>query len=350
MRYKAWVIATTAASALLLLLAGLFVAVVDPFFHYHAPAEGLAYIIDSERYQNDGIVKHFSYDAIITGTSMTENFRTTDMDALFGTRSVKTAFSGGSFREVNDNLERAFAANDDIRIVVRSLDLMKIVMDENEVSDFDYPTYLYDDALINDVRYLLNKDVILRAENDIRYTRSGGETTPFDYYANWMSSYTFGKEYAISAEPRAERVESVTPFTEEDEAILEANLTRNVTALAAAHPETEFYLFLPPYSVIWWDEQERLGLLERQLDINERTMELLLEHDNIHLFSFCNCFSVVTALDNYKDSKHYSDIINHLMLVWMSSGQYEVTRDNWQDLCREAREFYESYDYDSIYG
>lgn len=46
-------------------IAGL-TAVVDPFFHYHKPLECLSYPLNNERYQNDGIVKHFDYDAVIT--------------------------------------------------------------------------------------------------------------------------------------------------------------------------------------------------------------------------------------------------------------------------------------------
>ena len=61
-----------------IIIGGLLIVVVDPFFHYHAPLESLEYplIRDNERYQNDGILRHFTYDTIITGTSMTENFET----------------------------------------------------------------------------------------------------------------------------------------------------------------------------------------------------------------------------------------------------------------------------------
>ena len=53
---------------------------IDPFFHYHAPLQEYQYPINEERYQNDGIVKHFEYDALITGSSMCENFKTTEFD------------------------------------------------------------------------------------------------------------------------------------------------------------------------------------------------------------------------------------------------------------------------------
>ena len=47
------------------------VVTVDPFFHFHKPVSSLSYPLVNERYQNDGIARHFDYDAVITGTSMT---------------------------------------------------------------------------------------------------------------------------------------------------------------------------------------------------------------------------------------------------------------------------------------
>ena len=68
-KYKRWLGLTLGLTAAGLVFFGGLTAVVDPFFHFHKPLSGLAYPIDSERYQNDGISRHFTYDAVITGTS-----------------------------------------------------------------------------------------------------------------------------------------------------------------------------------------------------------------------------------------------------------------------------------------
>ena len=38
-------------------------------------AEVLSYPLVNERYQNNGIARHFDYDSVITGTSMTGEFQ-----------------------------------------------------------------------------------------------------------------------------------------------------------------------------------------------------------------------------------------------------------------------------------
>lgn len=52
-----------------------FNVIMDPYFHYHKPFEWQKHGWWQERYINDGILKHFDYNAIIAGTSMVENFK-----------------------------------------------------------------------------------------------------------------------------------------------------------------------------------------------------------------------------------------------------------------------------------
>lgn len=55
--------------ALLLAVIALLLAVFwvfDPFFHFHKPFSFVSYRLYDERYGNDGISRHFDYDAVIT--------------------------------------------------------------------------------------------------------------------------------------------------------------------------------------------------------------------------------------------------------------------------------------------
>ena len=46
-----------------------------------------------ERYLNDGIIKTYDYDAAIVGTSMMQNFKASQFDRLFGTKSIKVTYT-----------------------------------------------------------------------------------------------------------------------------------------------------------------------------------------------------------------------------------------------------------------
>ena len=109
-------------TVILMIAVAAIVVFVDPFFHYHAPVGGISYILDNERYQNDGIVRNYEYDCLITGTSESENFKSTLVDELFGVNSVKATYAGGYYREIAEGERTALEANPDIKIVIRSMD------------------------------------------------------------------------------------------------------------------------------------------------------------------------------------------------------------------------------------
>ena len=123
----------------------LVIIIIDPYFHYHAPISGLVYKFLEERYQNNGIVRHFEYDAIITGTSMTQNFKTSEMDKLFGTNAIKVTYSGGEYKEINDNLVVALRSNQNIKLVLRGVDYNNLLHDKDTpfngiaVNGYQYP-------------------------------------------------------------------------------------------------------------------------------------------------------------------------------------------------------------------
>ena len=99
MKSKIWLAGWLILVAVILGIMGIWVYRIDPYFHFHKPAvDKYYYTIDNQRSQNDGISKHFEYDAMITGTSMTENFKTSEFDKIFVVHSVKVTYSVVSYK------------------------------------------------------------------------------------------------------------------------------------------------------------------------------------------------------------------------------------------------------------
>ena len=108
---KKWFIKCILTLVISLTFIALLVIIVDPYFHYHKPFSFLSYRLYEERYTNDGISRHFDFDAMITGSSITQNFKPSEMDALFHANTVKESFSGAGYQELADNLDRALSRN-----------------------------------------------------------------------------------------------------------------------------------------------------------------------------------------------------------------------------------------------
>ena len=352
MNNKKWTLGCLLLVFIILVSIALLTVILDPYFHYHKPLPGVSYKLDNQRYQNAGILKHFPYDMIITGTSMTENFKASEADVLFGATSVKVPFSGGSYKEIGDNLTYAFACNSGIRYVVRGIDCNRIA-DHKDAMTYEmsmYPWYLYDDSPFNDVTYVLNKSILFEDTLlTIGRTILGFPGTTFDEYSNWAKSYSFGKEALLKTYIRPELSNQIWQVEQMDYIQLQESVQQNFLSHVQAHPETEFFYFFTPYSIVWWDSINRAGKLEGYVALMEELSRILIEYDNVHLFSFFENTDLICNLDKYKDSLHYSEDINSQILQWMYHDTYRLTEENYIEHWNSVLTFYNSYDYEALF-
>ena len=331
---------------------------LDPLFHYRAPRQGYYYDLpeQNERLQNDGIMRHFDYDAIVTGTSMCQNFKTSEVDALFDTKSIKTCFSGGTFYEIANALDTAFAANPEIRYVFRGIDYIQIP-DEPDKLNYDaaqYPEYITNGPGIDDINYLLSKTVFFDyTVNMIKDRIAGvpGGVESFDVYENYTEDIVNGSGYgydalvALYGDVSYQGPGQVQTLSEEEAATARENAAQNITRLANEHPDTQFYLFLTPYSIYYWKLSSEEGTIDKQIDAEKIMIEEVIGCDNIHLYSFNDMEDVVCDLDNFSDKLHYSEKINSMILEYMKEGKGLITKDNYISYLERERKLYNDYDY-----
>ncbi len=355
MKSKYWMAGWFVLVGIMLSVIARFVYDVDPYFHYHKPdTKKYFYKLNNQRSQNDGISKHFDYNALITGTSMTENFKTSELDEIFGVSSIKVSYSGGSYKEINDNLIVAFANNPKLKTVVRCLDYGYLFDDKDHMRNDlgKYPTYLYDYNPFNDVFYLFNKDVIFslayNMSSDANKKGFKPGITPFDKYSRWQEYYKFGADKVLPDGVRYNPSNNEVHLNDNDRKKIYENITQNITSLADKHQEATFYYFFPPYSAAWWINSLNDGSVYKWLEAEQYAIELILEHKNIKLFSFNNCTDITTNLDNYKDATHYGEWINTLILRSMHEGKRLLTKENYKEYLSEEKRFYTTFDYNSL--
>ena len=182
--YKKWLRRTIVGILGIMIFVVLLQIIVDPYFHYHKPIT--KYRLNDERYINDGIARHFDYDAIITGNSLCQNFSTSQYDELFGTNSVKLPYSGAGYKEIWESLGRALEYNDGVKEVLVCMDLQDLDREADWERYEGNPTYLYDDNVFNDIKYIFNKDAIYRGTlYNLIWTVTGHENTSMDEYSTW---------------------------------------------------------------------------------------------------------------------------------------------------------------------
>ena len=353
--YKKYFYIFLGVQLFVLLLIALAMIFVDPYFHYHKPNPLFSYRLYEERYINDGISRYFDFNGIITGTSMNQNFKTSEAEALFGGSFVKEPFSGAAFLELTTNLEKTFDRNPDVNKVIWGLDYNGLRRDADFVAYNDTPEYLYDNNIFNDVNYVFNKEILYSGLfNTVMRTLQNEEGTSFDEYSSWDDGET-GFEHILLSYDREEVRQKVASGEIHYEADIEKersyrNITQNIIPLIEAHPDIDFYLFYSPYCILYWDSLDIEGTMDMQFDAEEMTTDLLLQYDNVHLFCFYENTDLICNLDNYKNKEHYMGHINSEILKWMANGEYEITLENKDAHLQHTRDFYKNYNYDALFN
>lgn len=333
------------------LVFGVLIIVADPYLHYHAPLNFLTYAAGraDERYINYGILKHFDYDAIITGTSHNENFKASEFDKLFGVKSVKAPLAGAQLKEIAEQTEAALRYNDNLKCVLYGINYEDILSDKDSYKYEDLPTYLYDDNILNDGRYVFSGASLKKVLRNFVSQLRGEKSFDFDGYANFNDSYTFSKEAVLEKYEREKDKKAAESLSGEEVERLRENISQNVEDVVKQKENVTFYLFLTPHSIVWWDSVSQSGDILKYLEAEEILARTLLKYDNVKLYSFFNNYDLTCNLDNYTDKTHYNEGINSKILKWIKDDEYLLTEENLDGYLEKERAFYLNYDYDKIF-
>ena len=351
MKANRWLLGWLLLSLLPLTIMGWLVFCVDPFFHYRAPkTEEYYYPLNNERSQNNGILKRFEYDALITGTSMTQNFRPSEMDQLFGVHAIKVPFALASLKEINDNIAVALENNPELKVVIRAVESSFLTQDKDKMTSINYPTYLYDKNPFNDINYLLNGDVIFnRVLPMIADRKRDGFVpgiTPFDDYSTWQNPC--GVNEATYDGIVIKEAGNPVHLTEDEKTTVKDNVQQNIIDLAIQYPQVVFNYYFPPFSAVWMQFRVDDGTLYKTIEAEKIAAEMMLQCPNIQMFFFDNKTDIITDMNNYSDSHHYAPWINSMILKWISENEGRLTEDNYETELSKALLFYTSFDYGTL--
>ncbi|MBD5453819.1 MAG: hypothetical protein HDR30_05810 [Lachnospiraceae bacterium] len=333
----------------IILLAGVMALVVyiDPFFHYHAPLEDFPYLVDNQLSQNPGMAKHMEYDSVILGSSMTVNFNTHWFEDLLGLDTIKLNYSGAYPKDQSNIMELIFASENKVDAVFLGVDVMTYTGGVTETK-YPIPEYLYDDKYGNDIQYLLNKDVLL---NYILRPMADPEKTDLaTVYQSWWTDEYYNKQWVMHNYEPPEQVEVQT----QEDAYLESaelNLAVNICPYIEENPDTVFYVFFPPYSILYWNDVICENHLDATIAEYQYIADRLLAYDNVRLFFFPNQEWIVTNLDNYADYTHYHRDINYYMTECFADGSCEITsEEEMKQALLETRLLIDAFDFEELFS
>ena len=322
---------------------------VDPFFQYHKPLAWFPYLVDNQVNQNPGLAKHMDYDSILIGSSMTASFNTDWFEELMGMKTQKLSYNGSYPKDLSNIMQLVFdAKGDQVKAVYMAVDQSTFSADPEETK-FPVTDYLYDDNVFNDVPYLLNKDVLL--DYILRPLADRKDASDWaELYKPWWTDEYYNKAnvlmYYEAAEEKQEEEALAADYFKD---AVEENLQKNILPYIEAHPETEFYIFYPPYSILFWNDVTREKELEAVIGRLEYMTERLLNYENVHVFNFLGKEDIICNLNNYADYMHYHKNVCRYITECFATGENELHPENYGQAFDEIRTLAMSYNYPAIW-
>lgn len=236
------------------------------------------------------LARHFEYDSVITGSSMTVNFDTALFAEKLGLNTLKLSYDGAYPKDIDTILSLVQKSPNKVRAVFISIDILNYRA-APDVTAYEMPSYLYNDTVLDDIPYLLNKE---------------------DIYVVWKGHCISDLRGAVRLSPRPAG------------GCLRRGDCRQFRDLYPA-PHRKY----------------------AELAAEKQVVETLLAYPNVKVYYFQDDFSYITNFDNYCDYTHYRHEMNDYMTECFAQDTCRLTLQNYNAVIDNMLSWAQSCDYPS---
>lgn len=343
---KRYVKMTISFTLFLLLLIVMVQVVVDPLLQYHKPWLGMKAVITNERYQDAGVAKHYDYDNVLIGNSLSENFYVSDINKMFGGQSVKLTMEGShalDWTYVLDIVKKKHP-----KYILMNLDTGILSADPNKMKH-ELPEYLYDNIWFNDLNYLLNFEILNKFTIETLYANKSGRIPDYNKVFIWNENRKTSRADALKHYKRPPKSNA----SHNSEVFL-MNATANMELLSKYYiecPDTQFVFFCSPFSILSWDRENQGNNLKVWRKVYLKLFGDLIKEKNVSVYFWIDkkMLDTICNLDNYVDEMHYNISVCKMMTTRISKKEGLLNNKNYKDRINRFFDFLDTYDYDSIF-
>ncbi|MBQ8783673.1 MAG: hypothetical protein IJZ57_07885 [Clostridia bacterium] len=324
MTHKKWAISTISFSLVLLLILSSITFIVDPLYQYRYDKNDKYYL--NPQFSCAGLIKNYNYDSIMLGSSMTQNFDPDLFKEKMGLDLLKVNIGGMTVPETCFYL-KYINEHSSCKKVFVSVDLQRFAIHPDN-AEFNIPEHLIN-GYSDDYRYLLSSEVYTRflpvdliikgmEALDITVPSFIKSSTDIDEIGAWHSDFSIGENAVLkSLEKRGYGVSKIE--ADGVETPVNANVDLLFSTISELNNNTEYVLFFPPYSSLYWIYAKDNGHFDAFCDAKEKIVTLAQQYQNVSVYDF-QSFELTTDLDNYRDISHYSKEINDYLVECFADG------------------------------
>lgn len=326
---RRWFAGVLAATIVCLVAAAAFVVWIDPFQQYHLASRfAPRFYFLHHRYIDPGLAKNQAYDTVVSGSSIMENTRNDFVARTCGGSAVNLSMPAMSASEQRLLLETALA-NRPLTRIIMVLDFNEFAggVDERQDVAGPLPRYLYDRNPFNDLPYLLSWDALGKAWRIVAGDTSEKFTSDPNAAWFWGNVKRFGRDEVLRG---LDLAHLNARYGQPQRTIegMRASFEYNLLPLFRSHPETEFDVVWPPYSILVWVDFAQRGQLDITLQFKRYVAETTRALANVRLIDLQSERAITHDLDRYTDLYHFDPAVNEWLVESACKGRNRVNANN----------------------
>lgn len=308
------------------------IAVMDPF-QVLRPARGTENLYSAVEFQIPGLARHYPYDAVVTGTSTSNNFRPAHITAALGWHAMNFAIAASSIQEQRAVLDVALATGR-VRHVLWAIDPFAFRPREGR----SFPYYLYGEPGWRTAPYFLSLGALQHGLASLLTPDAEKMSLArWTEERNWSTWYAYGPDpVALAWSHRRALGPSPLPDTA---AAAVAAIDDSIVGLIRAHPGVRFDLVLLPYNVLYYKmllldrprEFEALCGLDTALVARAGTLPSVAIHN------FRDDDLIITNMDNFHDLLHFSGELSDRLIDDVAAGRRRTDIAAFAGVCGRIR-------------
>jgi hypothetical protein len=317
-----WLAGVLAATLGLLGACASFIVWVDPFQQYHlASRYPPRFYFLHHRYINPGLAKNQAYDTVVSGSSIMESTPNDIVAKTCGGTAVNLSMPAMSASEQRLMLDTALA-NRVVQRVIAVLDFNEFAGRIEERYDVagPLPRYLYDRNPFNDLPYLLSWDVLAKSWRIVLHDTSEKFTSDPNAAWFWGNVKRFGRDEVLRGldlkQLNARYQQPARTFPG-----MRASFEHNLMPLFREHPQTEFDVVWPPYSILVWLDFAQRDQLEVTFAFKRYVFDATRGLPNIRIVDLQAERAITHDLDRYTDLYHFDPKVNAWLVAAACSGK-----------------------------
>ena len=329
MTSKTWVKIFLIAFCFFMISTVLIVSVVDPYQYFGKNENGFS---PNQRFQIPGLINSYLnhgdvYDSVLIGTSLSENFYTNDLKRKLGTKGfLKLTASGAVPLEQFTILEKAIKTGK-VKTVLWEIALHKYAVDSIHLNDqvHTMPFEIYN-SFIYPLNYLFSKHVVNESFKFI-FEDKKYPSHDLNSLGNWQKTFSnhfvsFASKNTLLRMSHNDIVDDIRSETILGKEMDYPEIDTHLLPVLNKHQSIMFYLYIPPYNKAYYFDKSN-ELVKRYVFMANYLMQNTAGLKNVKLFGFDD-LDLTFELSNYRDSTHYSEDVNKLIISRLADGKSEL--------------------------